>query len=231
MKTDLVHTGGRPRKGDPIPLEEFFPASRRHPTGSRRCQAVTWRDGEPRQCRRRARDGFAVCSHHGAGSRKREIEGKATNPALASLKTGARAKESTLRQLWQANPALRALYEQHLESDDLLDMRPVLAQARALADWIVQKFDPAAREGESGPPLAFRTIQSLASIVRSAREMIRIEAELGPVTHADMRRVTDAITLTIRQFVPAEQREQAIAFLREQVGRRHRGPAEGGASS
>ena len=61
----------RPRSVPGIELEPTLVPSRRHPTGAARCQAVTWRDGQPRQCRRKARDGFRVCGHHGAGYRKR----------------------------------------------------------------------------------------------------------------------------------------------------------------
>lgn len=206
-----------------VELQEKLPPSRRHPLGAPRCRAVTGRDGVRRQCRRKARDGFPVCSHHGAGSRKRELAGRAQNPALASLTTGRRAKDTTLARLWQNHPELRALYDQHLNGDDLLDMRPVLAQARALSDWIINQFDPSAPEGEGGPPLAFRAIQSLAFVVRTAREMLKIEEALGPVTHAELRRLTNAVAQTIRQFVPQADQQRALAYLREELaGRDHR---------
>lgn len=200
-----------------IELEATLPPSRRHPEGAARCQAVTRRDGQPRQCRRKARDGFRVCSHHGAGSRKRELEGVKQNPALAPLTTGERATPSTLQQLWRGRPELKALYEKHIDSDDLLDMRPVLAQAKALAEWLMSQLDPAVPDSENGSPLAIRAIQALSHVMRAARDMLDIEQRLGPVTHAELRKVTHGVAATIEEFVPPERRDEAFAFLRQKI--------------
>jgi hypothetical protein len=203
-----------------IELEERQPPSRRNPLGALRCQAIAFDSGVPHQCKKNARAPFKVCGTHGAGYRKRELEGKAQNPALARIVTGARAKPETMQQLWRDRPELRALYDAHLNDDDLFDMRPVLARAKALAAWITEHLDPTAPSGPAGTPLAFKAIQSLAYVMRVAQDLIRIERDLGPVTHAELRRLVNGIAELIRQFVPSDRQSEALAFLRDQVSRR-----------
>jgi|GEM_PF-5620657 len=64
-----------------------------------RCRARSKRSGL--QCAKPARRGFSVCSTHGAGTRRREQAGLRKNPALAALKTGLRARPSTIAT-WEA---------------------------------------------------------------------------------------------------------------------------------
>lgn len=211
--------GTRGRETYGLELEARQSPSRRNPLGAPRCQAIAFDEGVAHQCRKNARAPLSVCGSHGAGYPKRELEGKAQNPALARLVTGARAKPETLEHLWRERPELRALYEANLNDDDLFDMRPVLARAKALAAWITDRFDPAAPEGPAGTPMAFKAIQSLAYVMRVAQDLIRIERDLGAVTHAEIGRLTNGVAETIKRFVPVEQQAAALAFLRDQVGR------------
>jgi len=169
------------------------------------------------QCKKNARSPFPVCGSHGAGYRKREQEGRASNPALARFVTGQRAKPETMEQLWRDQPELRALYDAYLDADDLFDMRPVLARAKALAACITDRFDPNAPNGPDGAPMAFKAIQALSNVMRVAQDLIRIERELGPVTHAELRRLTNGIAEVIRRFVPPGQQEEALIYLRTHV--------------
>lgn len=208
-----------PSKPSDVVLEAALPPSRRHPHGASRCQAVTGRDGALRQCRRKARDGYRTCMHHGAGSKKREQEGKAQSPAFAALRTGERAKPETLRQLVQERPALAALYAKHLNDDDLLDLRPVLAQAKALSEWLLDRVGQSKSDDPFAVSNAAKAIQALAQVMRAADDMLRVEERLGPITHSELRRLTNAVAETVRRFVPEHEREQALAFLRASLGR------------
>jgi hypothetical protein len=58
-----------------------------------RCQATCKRTG--RQCGRPARHGFACCSVHGAGTRRRELAGLRRNPKSGGLTHGLRAQPAT----------------------------------------------------------------------------------------------------------------------------------------
>jgi len=204
--------------GSVVKLEPRLPPSRRRPEGAARCQATTKRDGVPRQCKRKARDGFATCGHHGAGFRKRELEGRAENPALAPLKSGRRAKESTMEQLWKEHPELRVLYDQHLEDDDLLDMRPVLAKAKSIASWMIENLQ-AESGGDGSSQAAFRAIQALSGVMRTAHDLMKIEERLGPVSRAEIARLTHGVAETLQRFVPPGDQPEAFAYLRKRIAR------------
>ena len=208
------HLDARTRGGPAVRLEARLPPSRRHPEGAPRCQAVTARDGPPRQCRRKARDGFRTCSHHGAGSRRREILGTRKNPGLVNLRHGRRASATTLQQLFTDHPELQALYDKHLNDEQLLDMRPVLAQVKAFGEWLVTCT---AASTMTDAEFAARAIQSLRQVMGTAHDLLRIEEKLGPITHAELRRVMDGFADTIRTFVPAERHAEAIAHFRKRA--------------
>jgi hypothetical protein len=199
-----------------IRLEPLMAPSRRHPESAGRCQGITRRDGQlARQCRRKARDGFPVCSHHGAGSRKRELAGVTKNPALARLRTGERAKPWTLEQLLRERPELRSLCEKNSNDNDVLDMRSVLARMRAITEALVTHADSCrCAEGEAD---AFIAIQALTHLVRALHDMLRIEERLGPITHAHVKRAMKAIMATIREFVPEDRRADALDVVRNEV--------------
>lgn len=106
----------------------------RHPEGLLRCQARCRR--RHRQCPRAARDGFRVCWMHGAGSSKREREGRRKNPALGSLRHGFRARRETLDLMLRTEPNLAAEYahglcEAGVSSSD---------HERALVEALLRRF-------------------------------------------------------------------------------------------
>ncbi len=198
-----------------IQIEPFMAPSRRHPDRAPRCRGVTRRDGLPRQCRRKARDGFPVCSHHGAGSRKRELAGIAKNPALARLKTGKRAKASTLEQLVKERPALQSVCETNVIGSDVLDMRPLVARMKAIIETLVSDADSC--YGSEGLDDALIAIRGLSHLMRALHHMQRIEERVGPIRHAHFKRAIQGILSVVREFVPEDQRKDALDFVCQRV--------------
>lgn len=127
-----------------------------------------------------------------------------------------------MKQLWNERPELRALYEHNLNGEDLLDMRPLLAQARTLLQFLLSRIDPLRSDGKDGTPLGFKAIHALGHVMRTAEQFLRLETQLGPVTRAEMEQVMRGVSEVIRRFVPADQQGAARAFLREHVGGAHR---------
>jgi hypothetical protein len=93
-------------------------------------------------------------------------------------------------------------------------MRPVLAQVKALGEWLVTRT---AAPSMTDAEFAFRAIQSLRHVMGTAHDLLRIEEKLGPITHAELRRVMDAFAETIRTFVAAERHADAIAHFRRRA--------------
>jgi hypothetical protein len=204
---------GRTRNAETlgIRLEPFMAPSRRHPEGAARCRGVTRRDGLPRQCRRKARDGFPVCSHHGAGSRKRERAGTAKNPALVRLKTGKRAKASTLEQLVRERPELQSLCEMNVGGGDVLDMRPLVARMKAITETLVSDADSC--DGSEAQANTLIAIQGFSHLTRALHHMQRMEERVGPVRHAHVKGAVEGILSTVREFVPEDRRKDALDFI------------------
>ena len=208
------------------PLEALTKPSVRNPGGKPRCQRNALRDGKWWQCPLAARDGFTVCWKHGAGSAKREGEGRRKHPKTAALVTGENATPETLQLLFASRPEFQALYAQQLASGgDLLDYREELAMAKALARWFVQKakledFD---NSGGKTPP-ALLAIDRLERVVAIGKRCLEIEASLGAISHAELKAFLDVIAETLHRFVPPEREEEAREFMRvrirarEQVG-------------
>ena len=109
----------------------------RHVPRRLKCKA-TVKNGERKgqRCGKWARDGFAVCASHGAGTRKRVKDGTRKDPAIAALKHGLYANRS--------GDQLKAGVADYLEHADELYRIDVIAarlwalleQADVLADAI-----------------------------------------------------------------------------------------------
>jgi hypothetical protein len=169
-----------------------------------------------------ARAGFPVCSHHGAGCRKKERAGLAKNPAFTRLTTGARAKPATFEQLRQERPELRLLLEADIQGDDVWDVRRVIALAKQITASLVSHADS---HLGADPQAAFIAVGALSHLLRAMKNMLDIEEQLGPITDVHMSRIITAIMTTINQYVPKERRAEAIACLQlEGMGRDESGP-------
>jgi hypothetical protein len=121
------------------PLTAVTQPSRRAPHGRTRCQYWDPRGNGFWQCPKAARPGFRVCGVHGAGYAKREREGRRKNPALAPTVTGRKVSTETRRVLLEKHPEFRALYDAHLNSDHLFDLRPQLALTKALVEHYIEQ--------------------------------------------------------------------------------------------
>jgi len=154
--------GALPRQ----PLAAATRPSRRAPQGRPRCQYWDPRGDGFWQCHRAARPGFRVCGVHGAGYAKREREGLRTNPALAPIVTGTKASAATQQVLLEGQPNLRAFYDAHLRSDDLLDLRPQLALTKALVEHYINQEGTVT---ELGPEVATRPFCALWRLWRRVR--------------------------------------------------------------
>lgn len=118
---------------------------------------------------------------------------------------------------------MRALYEQNLNGEDLLDMRPVVAQAKTMLQFLLNQIDPLQPEGKGRAPLGLKLIRAVEHVVRMAEQFVRLETQLGPVSRAEMEQVVSGIVQVIKHFVPADQQDAALAFLRSHVGGGHHG--------
>ena len=119
-----------------------------------------------------------------------------------------------MHQLFADHPELQALYERHLADEQLLDMRPVFAQVKALADWMVGLT---AQSSNDDPAILAHAIQSLRQVMTIAHDLLRIEDKLGPISHADLRRLVDAFAKTLRTFVDPDRYADALAYFRERA--------------
>lgn len=214
--------GGGSRRGrrvPPLPLVARTKPSRRHPNGRPRCQRWKIRDGDVFwQCTHPARDGFQACGLHGSGYAKRERQGTRENPATAAVRTGELAKPETLKQLWHDKPEIQKIYRAEIDGDGLLDLRPQLAMAKALARYFTEtaKLDDTDNSFGKTPP-ALAAIDALNRVMDTAERLLKIDERLGPITHQELRAYTRAVATTIVRFVPAEQQAAAFAFLRERA--------------
>ena len=111
----------RKRNTDGSPFEDtmILPAS-----GGRaaRCQATT-KAGE--QCGKAAREGYTVCSSHGAGTRRREQNGSRQKPGRPA--TRGRYSATASQRIREFAEEMRALGVDHWDDiDELLVLRAAL---------------------------------------------------------------------------------------------------------
>jgi hypothetical protein len=203
----------------PQPLAVVTQQSRRAPHGRPRCQYWGPRGDKFWQCQRPARQGFRVCGVHGAGYAKREREGLRTNPALAPVVTGTKASAATQQVLLEGQPNLRALYDAHLHSDHLLDLRPQLALSKALVEHYIEQEGTVTSIGPRGSdPAILRAVAALETCARVAQRIVELENKMGPVTRAELDAVINAFARTLARFVPDDRLGEAAVFMRSELG-------------
>lgn len=176
------------------------------------------RDGVFWQCSKSAREGFPVCGKHGAGHASRERAGKRQNPATVNVANGDHSKPTTIKQLFAERPELRALYDDELNGDRLLDMRPQLALAKVLLRYFVDiaKLDDTDNSFGKRPP-ALAAVDTLNQIIAMGDKLLKIEDKLGPLSHQELNALRRGFIATINRFVPEAQREEAYFFFRSFV--------------
>lgn len=230
-KRGKAHGGGKRSRRKKVPAARLVArtkASRRHPKGMPRCQFSEDRDGDLWQCPKAARAGFRVCGSHGAGYAKREREGTRQNPALAALKTGEHADSAAMEEYLKTQEAFTAMYEAQLRSPSLLDYREEVAMGKALLRWFVQTarlLDTDNSFGKTPPALA--AIDRLEKVLAIGDRAIKIEAQLGVITHEQLRYERRCVVETMDRFIPADRHDEAKQFLRERLSARSLGGVGG----
>lgn len=205
-----------PRKTKP-PKEIQAKCANGHP----RCQYWKETEAGPQQCKRTARKGFPVCYLHGAGSEKREREGKAKNPATAALKHGGKAKTETLKLAVNSDPAFQALFDHHLASDSLLDFREEVALGKALVRFFVAKAKLSDTDNGFGKvPPALAAIDRLEKVIAAGERALKVEASLGAITHEELRYYWSVVAETLDVFVAAGRHTEARAYLTRRLRER-----------
>lgn len=191
-------------------------------SGAARCQAGRVRDGVWKQCGNPARKGFRVCRFHGAGSAKREREGRAQSPRTANLKHGQTAKPETIEEFQQnADPAFRALYRRHRNGTDLLDFREQIALGKALLEFFVAHAKLSDVDNAYGKvPPALAAIDRLEKVIAVGERALRVEAQLGAITHEELRYYFDCVAETLDLFVPRGKHAAARAHLVQRLRER-----------
>ncbi len=191
-------------------------------SGAERCQNWRIRDGEMRQCGNSARKGFRVCWKHGAGSAKREREGLAQNPRTASVTHGQNAKPETREELARnSDPAFRALFHRHLNGPDLLDFRDQIAMGKALLEFFVANAKLSDTDNAAGKvPPALAAIDRLEKVLAVGERALKIEAQLGAITHEELRYYFDVVAETFDLFVPRAKHADARAYLTRRLRER-----------
>ena len=128
------------------------------------------------------------------------------NPAIAPTVAGTKASTETRRVLLEKHPEFRALYDAHLNSDHLFDLRPQLALTKALVEhYVEQGGTKTVGAGRRADPPILRAVAALETCARVAQRIVEIEGKLGPVTRAELDAVINAFARTLARFVPDER--------------------------
>lgn len=156
-----------------------------------RCQAKCKATRD--RCGRPARRGFAVCSVHGAGTRRRELAGVRTNPRAGSLVHGGRAQHATLVALGEVDAAFAAARAEVAgRPARLRDLDEVLADLWALRRLLVQQVQVGL--GDRQPAAVLQVLDSLAATIERAA---RIEQRLSHPEHIPLHLVDALVKNTI----------------------------------
>ena len=172
------------------------------------------REGKCWQCPKPARKGTSVCGPHGGGYPIRERRGERKNPMTASVTTGRKAKPSTMQALAEELPQLGAMTRANLEDPHLEDLRPQLAQAKALHQLYVERAAAELKSTGTGNAL-LRAIESLRTIASLSESVIKVRQGMNAPTREELARFKHAVLMTFEKFVPAELYDDAERFLRE----------------
>ena len=164
------------------------------------CTAKSKRSG--RQCERYALTGYSVCPMHGAGGRKRVMEGRRKSPRLASIKTGEYTTPDTVREQKILDLGyVRTLQEieqnpQLVELDDMA--KRIYASMRSVDS---QKFGSPEERDQ-----AFLTI---------ARAIAQTEQDRS---RRRDRMLGEAIVEVFVEYIPRDQGQEAICRFWDLAG-------------
>ncbi len=120
-----------------------------------------------------------------------------------------------MEQLVQERPALQPVCETNVIGSDVLDMRPLVARMKAIIETLVSDADSCC--GSEGLDNALIAIRGLSHLMRALHHMQRIEERVGPSRHAHFKRAIQGILSVVREFVPEDQRKDALDFVCQRV--------------
>ena len=174
--------------------------------------------GSSQQCKKNAVTGYEVCATHGAGTRKRVLEGKRKSPALCSIKTGEYVSPNTeaIRKIYDPDYA-RCLEEVEQDPHKLMNL-----------DEMAKRIYATLRSYDFREMAAERRDRALTEI---AFAISRVEQ----VRLTDQKRRTEMVSgfvqvfvTILEEYVPHERIRDAIAKLRFLLGisERDRGSAQ-----
>jgi hypothetical protein len=184
--------------------------SSRHPAGLPRCQARCRRGGH--QCPRAARDGFPVCWIHGAGSAKREREGRRRNPKLAPLRHGFRSRRETVEALANSEPGLAKVYQTRLAEAGYTSVR----EERALAEALLHRF--LNRADLNDPEALDAALNAMTRIAALKERQQRVERDAVSLGAEDLLRFLHALGRAINTYVPEGQRDEFLKDIKVTLG-------------
>jgi hypothetical protein len=107
---------------------------------------------------------------------------------------------------------LEELTRQHLTDPAILDLRPQLARAKALYDVYLRRADFSER---GDPNELLRAVAAAETVAKIGNLVIKAQRGMGAIMPEDLQQLIHIFRLTIREFIPPEQYEQAERFMRE----------------
>jgi hypothetical protein len=146
---------------------------------------------------------------HGAGSGKREREGRRKNPRLAPVRHGFRAQRATARALVDAEPDLAAEYQRRLIEAGYNSVR----EERALAEALLHRFLDAADLTHADALDAALSATARIAMLKEREE--RAARSAGLVGAEDLLAFLRALGRAVERYVPEGDRDPFNDVLRE----------------
>jgi hypothetical protein len=182
---------------------------------AKRCRAVSKASGQ--RCGKAARRGAEVCGVHGVGHGSRVRDGRRTDPRLARITTGLRAKAATLEVLGQVDPRFAEARAQYLaDPTRVFDPTEVLADLHGLRRLASERVEFCLDERgvEHAPPL----LDILNAIIAAQERAFRLRTRTEAIDSIDVHLVDAFVvncTNIITQYVDPQDVAAALDRLRE----------------
>jgi hypothetical protein len=144
---------------------------------------------------------------HGAGFAVREQRGQRVS-VRSNFRTGNRAKPETIAALMQERPELRSLFRKYSDSTDLMDLQPMVAEARALFDYATENLNL------ETPQDILDRMAVIGRLVKIVARVVDAERKKAPIKPADLDRLLDSFVSTIVRFVRPEDHQAVLDYWR-----------------
>lgn len=172
----------------------------------KQCTAKSKRTGK--RCRSPAVTGYNVCRMHGAGTRKRVLEGKRKSPRLASIKAGVYLKPETKKEWLAMDPRYAFYYKQVQQNPQVANMDEAAVAIHAqLRSVIHRHFENEADRDQA--------IQAISYAIARVEQVRMASKDKG---NEEILRMARTVAQVFREFVPPERIAEALARLRYILG-------------